>query len=106
MSVDRLFFGQHPAMPWKNNTGVVNIKKHESYDVYIGRGSPFGNPYKSGSRDENCDHYEIHFHNRIKNNSHFKRLVLELDGKTLGCFCKPKRCHGDTIVKYLEEYYK
>jgi hypothetical protein len=85
---------------------IANIKKHEPYDVYIGRGSPFGNPYKHGYRNENCDNYEIYFRSRIKNNSHFKSLVLKLQGKTLGCFCKPKRCHGDTIVKYLEEQYK
>jgi hypothetical protein len=25
-------------------------------------------------------------------------MLLELDGKRLGCFCKPKLCHGDIIV--------
>ena len=25
----------------------------------------------------------------------------ELRGKTLGCFCKPKRCHGDVLVELV-----
>ena len=25
----------------------------------------------------------------------------ELKGKTLGCFCKPKRCHGDILVELV-----
>jgi hypothetical protein len=25
--------------------------------------------------------------------------LVELKGKTLGCWCKPKTCHGDILVK-------
>ena len=28
--------------------------------------------------------------------------VHELQGKTLGCFCKPHPCHGDIIKEYLD----
>jgi len=27
-----------------------------------------------------------------------------LAGKTLGCFCKPKRCHGDFLVEQVKKY--
>ena len=27
----------------------------------------------------------------------------ELKGKTLGCFCKPKSCHGDVLVELANE---
>ena len=27
----------------------------------------------------------------------------ELRGKILGCWCKPKPCHGDILVKLVEE---
>lgn len=27
----------------------------------------------------------------------------ELDGKTLGCWCKPRPCHGDVLVRLVEE---
>ena len=29
----------------------------------------------------------------------------ELNGKILGCWCKPKQCHGDTLVAYFKNYY-
>jgi hypothetical protein len=27
----------------------------------------------------------------------------ELEGKTLGCFCKPKPCHGDVLLELLSQ---
>jgi len=44
-------------------TRVVN-KYHEDYDVYIGRGSKWGNPYvigKDGNREEVIKQYEEWF---------------------------------------------
>jgi hypothetical protein len=37
----------------------------------------------------------------IEDRQFFTR-VLDLYGKRLGCFCKPKPCHGDVIVEWLE----
>jgi hypothetical protein len=30
-----------------------------------------------------------------------KRAVAELSGKTLGCYCKPKACHGDVLAAFV-----
>jgi hypothetical protein len=82
-------------------TSVVNRSIHP-FDVYIGRGSKWGNPFiigKDGDRDEVCDKYEKWFWKQ-------KNLFLsisELKGKRLGCFCKPKRCHGDFLAKLADE---
>ena len=70
-------------------TVVVNIKK-EHFDVYIGRAGRgedgyFGNPFRMGQDSE------------------FKHRVLALKGKRLGCFCKPKACHGDVIADWLNK---
>jgi hypothetical protein len=27
----------------------------------------------------------------------------ELEGKTLGCFCKPEPCHGDVLLELLTQ---
>ena len=27
--------------------------------------------------------------------------IMELDGKILGCFCKPDPCHGDILIKII-----
>ena len=62
--------------------------------VYCGRGSPWGNPFvigPDGDRDEVCDKFE---------NETLPWLDLTpLKGKNLKCFCKPKRCHCDSILK-------
>jgi hypothetical protein len=85
-------------------TRVVN-KENDKYDVYIGRGSPFGNPFSVyiHGREECIAKYRDYFYDRLGWNPVFKRAVEKLRGKTLGCFCKPKACHGDVIVEYLEK---
>ena len=30
----------------------------------------------------------------------------ELEGKILGCWCKPKSCHGDILIEIIEERIK
>lgn len=83
-------------------TKVVN-RHAENFDVYIGRGTPYGNPYiigKDGTREEVIEKYKTYFYKKIRN-PRFKRQILELEGKVLGCSCKPRACHGDIIVQYL-----
>lgn len=81
-------------------TIVVN-KYRNNYDVYIGRGSKWGNPSvigQDGSRDEVIEKYRewIITQPQIKD-------LEELRGKRLGCFCKPSRCHGDVLVELLND---
>lgn len=86
-------------------TIVVNLRK-EKYDVYIGRGSIFGNPFHMYNQRERkfvIEKYKTYFYNRIKIDENFYHAVSELKGKILGCYCKPLACHGDIIVNYLEE---
>jgi hypothetical protein len=84
---------------------VVN-KYKESFDIYIGRGSPWGNPFvmkdkSDAERDRVCDLYYDYFHG----NKELKRRAREeLRGKVLGCYCKPKRCHGDIIADYVNGF--
>jgi len=33
-----------------------------------------------------------------------KDLLCSYQGKTLGCWCKPDRCHGDELVKLIHEF--
>ncbi len=66
--------------------------------VYIGRGSPYGNPFvigKDGDRDDVCDKFEREILPSLD--------VSALRGKHLVCFCAPKRCHGDAILKKANE---
>lgn len=86
-------------------TRVVN-KYKEPYDVYIGRGSLWGNPYtvQAYGRELCIAMYEQYIRQRLHQEPDLYLQLLELKGKTLGCFCKPKACHGDILIKLIEEY--
>ena len=73
-------------------TKVVHCKR-EPYDIYVGRGSKWGNPFKigpNGTREEviakYCDY--------IAQQPHLLAALPEIKGKTLGCWCAPLACHG------------
>ena len=76
---------------------VVHCKK-EPFDVYIGRPSEWGNPFtigKDGSRGDVISKYE----NWLIGNAELMGKIHTLRGKILGCWCKPKACHGDVLAR-------
>jgi hypothetical protein len=78
---------------------VVHYKK-ERYDVYIGRPSKWGNPYsigKDGTRKEVIEKYRKY----LLSNKALLNDLYELEGKVLGCWCKPKACHGDVLAELV-----
>ena len=86
-------------------TRVVNLRQ-EPYDIFIGRGSPFGNPYKISegcNRKQAIESYRQWFDAQLVFDPTFSAKVLALKGKTLGCYCKPLDCHGDVIVEWLSK---
>jgi len=71
--------------------------------IYIGRGSPYGNPFVigiDGDRDAVCDKYEQMLRSKPLLLEKFKQ---ELRGKDLVCFCAPKRCHGDFLIEIANQ---
>ncbi len=81
-------------------TTVVN-KRRSDYDVYIGRGSPWGNPFilgRDGSRAEVVAKYEKY----LLGEPALMARLGELKGKRLGCFCAPLACHGDVLARHAE----
>lgn len=84
------------------NTSVVHCKQEE-YDLYIGRPSKWGNPFVigwDGNREEVIAKYEAW----VRQQPDLLSCLYELRGKRLGCYCKPLACHGDVLVKLLDEY--
>lgn len=77
---------------------AVNVRR-EPCDVYVGRGTPYGNEFvigRHGTRDECIDKYVA----RRSADPAFVAMVREtLAGKRLGCSCKPKRCHADWLAE-------
>jgi hypothetical protein len=88
-------------------TRVVHFKK-EPHDVYIGRPSKWGNPfshkdgtlaeYKTRTREEAVKKFEEY----LIGNMDLMKDLPSLKGKVLGCWCKPKACHGDVLAKYAD----
>lgn len=82
---------------------VVN-KLLEHFTVYIGRPSALGNPFvvgEDGTRGEVIKKFEQHA--RV----HLMEEIRALpEDAVLGCWCKPKPCHGDVIVKLWEELHE
>jgi len=84
---------------------VVNLR-NDKYDVYIGRGGPFGNPFvigKDGDRAEVIRKFRLYFAERLKEKE-FRNAILALQNKVLGCYCAPLACHGDVIAEFIDKY--
>jgi hypothetical protein len=99
-----------------------NLKEwiDDENNEYIGRGgivfidgvrfpenpSIWANPFKSEiSREESLRKFKEYIIKKIEKENLYKDL-LELDGKKLGCWCKPESCHGDVLVELINEYKK
>ena len=87
---------------------VVHCKR-DPFDVYIGRPSKWGNPFthlgKSAarfvvtSRQDAIDAYA----EWLLTQPELVAALPELRGKVLGCWCKPKACHGDILVQLAND---
>lgn len=89
-------------------TQVVNLK-NSPYDVYIGRGSIWGNPYshlkvsKAKYQVKTRDEAVFAYKQYLLTNEELMNQLPNLIGKRLGCYCVPKFCHGHMIVNVMEE---
>lgn len=89
-------------------TRVVHCKK-EKYDVYIGRPGKWGNPYshknetlakfKARSLADSIEQYRQWIYQQPEL---LEAVKNELQGKVLGCWCKPGPCHGDILAAIAE----
>ena len=93
------------------------MKVHNKYHntappdaVYIGRGSPWGNPYSTKDsvyktlRVSTTEEAITKFKADVLGNAELlDNIRKELRGKDLVCFCKPKPCHGDVLLEIANE---
>jgi hypothetical protein len=90
---------------------VVNMRNTPDFgsrpgDVRIDRRTKWGNPFPmrgEATRNLVCDQYEKWFEEQ----EHLGRLdINELhEARRLGCWCKPKRCHGDYLRMRIEKLH-
>jgi hypothetical protein len=96
-------------------TKVVHCKE-DSYDIYIGRkkntNNHYGNPFridKNCTRDESISNFRMWILGFDFNDIESERRkwilihIKDLKGKTLGCWCKPKACHGDILAELVDK---
>lgn len=100
--------GYQSTLTGEPKTELVNVSRYGKDDVrMIDRDTRFGNPFRlkedggDCTREESVARYETWFKKKIQSDDDFRAAVEELRGKTLGCWCKPKSCHGDVILAYL-----
>jgi hypothetical protein len=108
-------------LPTPNNTRqprVVRLCKKngeivQSCDVYIGRQcymggwklpkSKWANPFSikdcNGSAKIAVEKYRKY----IQEQPTLMAALGELEGKVLGCWCKPQPCHGDVLVSLVQD---
>lgn len=94
----------HPNL---KTTRLVNVRK-EPYDICIMRPGYYQNSYMigvHGTREEVIKLFENDFIRRMKTDLRYKMMIEKLRGKTIGCCCAPKPCHGDVYIKYFQGKY-
>ena len=88
-------------------TKVVHCKKAK-YDVYIGRPSIWGNPFSplvgtlARFQAESIADAVAKYKEWILTQPDLLAKLPELKDKTLGCWCKPKSCHGDILAELAD----
>jgi Domain of unknown function (DUF4326) len=105
---------------------ILNMHNHDNVEnrkcgfFRVDRKSPVGNPFKMSDypkvrpydRDLVCDMYDESFFHGMLEDDKFKGYLQEMltflkdHGYVyLLCWCMPKRCHAETIKRWLEENY-
>lgn len=100
-----------PSNVYIGRAGVVFIDRVR----FPSQSSLWANPYKigkDGTRNEVLLKFETYIRQKL-NNDNFRKKLLELKGKNLGCWCVSRVCshenhdivcHGQILTKILDEY--
>ncbi len=92
-----------PQNVYIGRAGIVFIEKER----FPKKSSDFCNPFKigkDGTREDVILKYETYIRDKLKKDEDLVRDLKEMNGKRLGCWCKPEGCHGDVLVKLINEY--
>jgi hypothetical protein len=97
------------AVKHVNHFLVVHCDR-EPYDVHVGRGTPFGNPFshlpgtpprlRQLTREDAIEAFEDHVRAQPEL---LARIKAQLRGKILGCHCAPLACHADILARIAND---
>jgi hypothetical protein len=90
---------KNPQNEYIGRSGVVFINKER----FPKKASQWANPFtvKKEGRDKCLELYEAWVRTKIKKEG--TEDIKQLKNKVLGCWCKPDKCHGDILIKILNE---
>jgi len=88
--------------------GVVFIENPKTgiKERFPKQGSQFSNPFKigrDGNRFEVLKKYEEMVIIKLSHDATFAKNLETLYGKNLGCWCHPEPCHGDVLLKIIND---
>lgn len=69
------------------------------HDVYVGRPSRWGNPFKLTRERDRVAVIERYRQWLLSQPELIAAARRELRGKVLGCWCAPKLCHADVLAE-------
>lgn len=91
-----------PNNEYIGRQGVVFIDRKR----FPNNSSIWANPFKlepGKSGDIVMEEYENYIRKKIIDEDLIE-VLLDLKGKNLGCWCYPNSCHGDILLRLIEEF--
>jgi hypothetical protein len=87
------------SMAKDGHPNLVAWAKDGGLFTRIDRASEWGNPFevgKDGNREAVVENYDLYY---LPHKPSLLKKLPSLKGKALGCWCAPKSCHGNVLVK-------
>lgn len=89
-----------PANVYIGRRGIVFIDGER----YPKEDNIWYNPFKTGTREEVVAQFESYMRAKLDKSEVLVTRLLQLKGKNLGCWCAPELCHGEVLVRLIDEY--
>ena len=88
---------------WSSQPGHLYIGRSMVHYIQGAEGSKWQNnfPVKRYGLARCLELYE----EKVRNSPELLGAIEELEGKELGCWCKPGPCHGDILIKIFNETF-
>mmetsp|Transcript_17895 Transcript_17895/g.26803 ORF Transcript_17895/g.26803 Transcript_17895/m.26803 type:complete len:144 (+) Transcript_17895:70-501(+) len=88
----------------RNGRVFIGSTKKNNRRIFHYQKSKWHNPFlvRDHGLDASLIMYEAYIREKIEKDPQTFD-INSLEGKNLGCWCKPNRCHGDILVRILNE---
>lgn len=97
---EALMGGETVVANIKTDLALIGWATKKGLFIQIDRTTDWGNPFNlgpDGDRDYVCDSFAIY----LKRKPSLLDKLPTLEGKLLGCWCYPERCHGQELINAI-----